>query len=469
MLSAGNILPAPFKRVSTAVHSALRRVLDLALPPLCAACREPVEGRGLCPAAGRNCRSSRDTIASTSIQLPRRGSMKGTIDRSTAKLVPADGKEVFFWDDTLTGFGLRAHAARDGSIKRAYFIQYKIGQQQRRYRIGDPEKIDAAAARKRAKELFAQVTLGVDPAAKEEEKKEKTFSQVIERYLTEKKVKPHSFHILKAYLTGTYFKPLHGKALTKIVRTDITACLTDIKAINGHVSARCALSHLKAFFAWCMSEGLIEQNPTIGIKGPPQTKRDRVLSEAELKAIWDTCADDDYGKITKLLMLTGMRRCEVGGLRWSEIDLRTGIVVVPASRTKNARPLQLTLPPLALDITKSVEKRVDHDNLFGSQGHGGFTSWQRSKRDFKDGIEKPWVLHDLRRSFVTGCCEIGIQPHIVEAAVNHVAGHKASVAGTYNYAAYKSDIREALLRWSDHIESVVTGRDHKVLPFAAST
>jgi hypothetical protein len=48
--------------------------------------------------------------------------MKGTIDRSTAKLVPADGKEVFFWDDTLTGFGLRAHAARDGSIKRAYFM-----------------------------------------------------------------------------------------------------------------------------------------------------------------------------------------------------------------------------------------------------------------------------------------------------------------------------------------------------------
>ena len=50
MLSADNILCAPFKRISTAVHSALRRTLNLALPPLCAACREPVEGRGLCPA-----------------------------------------------------------------------------------------------------------------------------------------------------------------------------------------------------------------------------------------------------------------------------------------------------------------------------------------------------------------------------------------------------------------------------------
>ena len=49
MLSEGTILPAPVKRVADAARSALRRVLDFALPPLCAACREPVEGRGLCP------------------------------------------------------------------------------------------------------------------------------------------------------------------------------------------------------------------------------------------------------------------------------------------------------------------------------------------------------------------------------------------------------------------------------------
>jgi hypothetical protein len=50
MLSHGDILPAPFRRVAGAAHSALRRVLDLALPPLCPSCREPVDGRGLCPA-----------------------------------------------------------------------------------------------------------------------------------------------------------------------------------------------------------------------------------------------------------------------------------------------------------------------------------------------------------------------------------------------------------------------------------
>jgi ComF family protein len=50
MLSDGDILSAPFKHIAGAAQSALRRMLDLALPPLCAACREPVEGRGLCPA-----------------------------------------------------------------------------------------------------------------------------------------------------------------------------------------------------------------------------------------------------------------------------------------------------------------------------------------------------------------------------------------------------------------------------------
>src|SRR5690242_4314751 len=50
MFSETNALVGPVKRFAGRAHSALRRVLDLALPPLCAACREPVDGRGLCPA-----------------------------------------------------------------------------------------------------------------------------------------------------------------------------------------------------------------------------------------------------------------------------------------------------------------------------------------------------------------------------------------------------------------------------------
>jgi hypothetical protein len=56
----------------------------------------------------------------------------------------------------------------------------------------------------------------------------------------------------------------------------------------------------------------------------------------------------------------------------------------------------------------------------------------------------PWVLHDLRRSVATHMAELGIQPHIVEAVLNHMSGHKAGVAGVYNKATYAPEKRAAL-------------------------
>jgi integrase len=64
---------------------------------------------------------------------------------------------------------------------------------------------------------------------------------------------------------------------------------------------------------------------------------------------------------------------------------------------------------------------------------------------------QPWVLHDLRRTGVTMMAEIGVAPHVVEAVVNHVSGHKAGVAGIYNRATYASEKRAALQRWADHL------------------
>jgi hypothetical protein len=66
-----------------------------------------------------------------------------------------------------------------------------------------------------------------------------------------------------------------------------------------------------------------------------------------------------------------------------------------------------------------------------------------------------WRLHDLRRSTATGMANLGIAPHIVEAVLNHVSGAKASVAGTYNRAAYEPEKRIALELWAAHIEALI--------------
>jgi integrase len=73
--------------------------------------------------------------------------------------------------------------------------------------------------------------------------------------------------------------------------------------------------------------------------------------------VWLACGDDDYGRIVKLLILTGCRREEIGGVRWSEIDLDKGTLTIPAERAKNGRAHTLPLPAMALDIIRSIPQR----------------------------------------------------------------------------------------------------------------
>ncbi len=69
----------------------------------------------------------------------------------------------------------------------------------------------------------------------------------------------------------------------------------------------------------------------------------------------------------------------------------------------------------------------------------------------------PWRLHDIRRTVATLMAELGILPHVVEAVLNHISGHKAGVAGVYNRALYAAEKRQALNRWAEHITALVNG------------
>ena len=66
----------------------------------------------------------------------------------------------------------------------------------------------------------------------------------------------------------------------------------------------------------------------------------------------------------------------------------------------------------------------------------------------------PWRLHDLRRTLATRLAELGTLPHVIEALLNHVSGHKAGVAGVYNRATYRDEKRKALNAWAEHIAAM---------------
>src|SRR5262249_4776224 len=102
----------------------------------------------------------------------------------------------------------------------------------------------------------------------------------------------------------------------------------------------------------------------------------------------------------------------------------------------------------------------------------GFHGWQMARQSLDARIAPPfehWVPHDLRRTCATRMADLGVQPHIVEAVLNHVSGHKAGVAGIYNRASYDREKREALNLWAEHLMAVVEGRAATVVPLRSAS
>jgi integrase len=386
--------------------------------------------------------------------------------------LPAGKTDAIFFDDTLPGFGVRL---RQGG-KAVWVVQYRLAGRTRRESLGDTRKIELEAARKVARRKFAEVTLGGDPLADKAEaqlRNKLTLKALTERYLAFKKpnLRANTYNADKRYLT-THWEPLHNWPLHSIKRRDVAARLWKIIEHHGAIAASRARRTLGTFFGWAMREGLVDENPVIGTNDPATgtPSRDRVLQQDELRAIWKACRDDDFGRIIKLLMWTGARRDEIGGLRWSEIDLDKGTLDIPSSRTKNHHPLMLSLPEAAVAVLRDAPRRESREYVFGGRG-GAFSAWSYSTLALGARIAEnegsavaPWRIHDIRRTVATGMAEVGVQPHIIEAVLNHRSGHKGGVAGVYNRATYEREVRSALLVWADHLKSIVEGAERKVIP-----
>jgi integrase len=382
-----------------------------------------------------------------------------------ARFKMPEGKlEHIEFDDSMPGFGLRV---RNGGKRehRTYILQYKIGPKQRRISLGNVSKIGLEAVQRIARQLFGKIAEGKDPAndkAVARTAASHTFDVIASEFLRvqQARLKPRTFIETQRFLRKNW-KPLHRLALASINRATVAAQLRVIARDHGPVSADRARAALSAFFSWAMGEGLAEANPVIGTnKAAGENKaRDRVLADNELVTIWRGLPDNDYGRIVRLLILTGCRRDEIGSLRWSEISRDARLIALPGERTKNGRAHDVPLSKAALEIIDSIPRRVNREFVFG-EGKGGFSGWSKAKDalDTRLGI-KPWRLHDLRRTASTRMADAGVQPHIIEAVINHVSGHKAGVAGIYNRSTYENEKRAALDALSNYVMAAVAKAD----------
>jgi integrase len=382
-----------------------------------------------------------------------------------ALTLPQGKTDHIEWDPSLPGFGVRVRAT-----SKNWRIQYRIARRQRSESIGDIRRVKLDAARKIARQRFASIELGVDPVAEKAAAATRlTFAAVVAMYLDFKRplLRPSSYAAATRYF-AVQWGPFATRPLDAITRADVAARLQWIGREHGRVSAARARANLSALLGWCMREGLTEHNVAIGTNNPAQglPSRERVLDSAEIQRIWNACGDDDFGAIVRLLLLTGQRRNEIADLCWSEVDLDSALITLPAVRVKNKRPHSTPLSPPALAMLQSRPREAERDLVFGS-GDRGFTSWSNSKRAFDSvvGTAVPsWTLHDLRRTVATGMADIDVDPHVIEAVLNHTSGSKRGVAGVYNRSSYERQTRIALDRWADHVLAVVEGRESVVVP-----
>ena len=112
---------------------------------------------------------------------------------------------------------------------------------------------------------------------------------------------------------------------------------------------------LGRFFKWAISEALIQGKSRSGTEPRRgEAHRERVLTDAEIKAVWGAAKDWPYGAIIRLLLATGQRRAEVGGMRWAELDLENRLWRLPKERTKSQRDHVVPLNSLALGILEGM-------------------------------------------------------------------------------------------------------------------
>ncbi len=387
---------------------------------------------------------------------------KATVDRLE---LPESKSEMIVFDEALPGFGLRIRAGG----KRTWIVQYRLGSKQRRVTLGSVATLDADTARQRAKSALLKAHLGADPQLEKAEARAQaamTFGSIVDSYLTRyaaKRLKASTLTDVDRYLRQ-HWGMLWRVPLQKVTRADVATGLAKIAEESGGVAANRARTALGSLYTWAIAEGLADANPVVGTrKSIDEKARDRVLTDEELRVIWRCAGEGDFGDIVRLLVLTSQRREEGAAMTWDELDLKGAMWWISGERTKNARPHDVPLTQPAMEIL-GARHRVDGRTLvFGKSGP--FSGWSKAKASLDARIREapqgralaPWRLHDVRRTVATRLADLGVLPHIVEAILNHISGHKAGVAGIYNRSIYAPEKRQALKKWAEYIAALSGG------------
>ncbi|TIT49899.1 MAG: DUF4102 domain-containing protein [Mesorhizobium sp.] len=398
------------------------------------------------------------------------------------------GKRYDVMDADVRGFGVRVNEKRERVF--IFYSRFPGNPAPQRRSIGEYPAMTLEDARKKAGSWRDLIKSGIDPKDQEEEARQKVeaekrervkgaadrrrkqFERVLVRYIAARR----RDSIRKVEEDRNDFKreclpAWRGKAVGDIQSADVMAVLEKISKRGATRQALNMAQKIGTFFNWCVDDELIAASPfrakkvrtTIGEKA----SRDRVLTDAEIAALWTaTAAVDVYSAVYRLLLLTGQRLNDIAQASWSEIDLDRKTLTVPAARFKSGRDHVVPLTDDAIEILGKLPRFKRCNWLCSLDGQGPVTIGHKVKvridaamlaalrEDNPEATVPAWVNHDIRRTVRTRLSELDVMDEVAEAVIGHVP---TALVRTYNQSDRLKVKRSALMAWEAKLAEL-TGR-----------
>ncbi len=389
---------------------------------------------------------------------PSEGHARFLTNTVVAKLpVPASGKAVYP-EKNPKHRGLRIVVTDRGSRVWWLTVWWTARRRTFHMRLGDFPEVGDAEARARAKAARKVLDNGGDPRHAPDDDAY-LFENVVAAFLAKAERTTKSWRETKRIIERELLPPWRGRDVRKITRLDCVT-LTDPIVKRSPTMANRVAGVMSRLFQFMLDRATITAHPSWRFRpGGKESKRSYDLTDDEIRAFWANAEAKGYpfGTIDKLLMLTAMRRNEVAGLRWRELDLspKRARWMLPASRSKNDLPHIIPLAPMALKVLSKVPKADGRELLFTVTGNTPVSGFSKVARRRKKALGSDARLHDVRRTVRTRLSEIGVKPYISERVLCHT---KKGEEGTYDQYEFEKEKREALLKWERRLRSILAAK-----------
>jgi integrase len=384
--------------------------------------------------------------------------------------------------------GLRLVIQPSGVKSWAFRYRSPVDKRPVKLTLGPYPEFGLADARVKAVEALRAVNDARDPAAEKRQRKHaaadqsdlvETLLREFEQRYVDKNNRPRTAEEAKRIIRLHIEPAWKCRKIGEITKRDVIALLEKV-AEKAPVASNRTFAVIRKFFNWLTERDVGHQSPTKELKKiTPESPRERVISDDEIAALWSATAQGGpLATLVRILLLTGQRRNEVAGIRWSEIKDIDGpdpVWIIPAVRTKNGKEHAVPLTSSVIALIRSVPRIERADLILTTNGRtpvSGFSRFKAGldakmvaelKRIAKERGENPenatdqgWRLHDLRRTAASGMARLGEPVETVEKVLNHTSGTFAGIVGVYQRHDFAKEKRRALEKWAAEVERIVS-------------